>query len=104
ALVEPDPLGGAVVGADDGRVAARAAGAEVVLLQHRDVRDAEVLRQVVRGRHAVPAAADDHDVVGLLQLGPLPPGATLEETTHAVTPIGSLSGVAMASRPTAGPE
>ena len=61
--VERDALGRLVVGAQDRRVAARAAGADVVHLEHGDVRDA-ALRQLVGGREAVRAAADDDDVVG----------------------------------------
>ena len=42
------------------------AGADVALLEDRDVRD-PVIAEVVRGRQAVRAAADDHHVVGALQ-------------------------------------
>jgi len=66
-LVEARPLRGPVVRPHDRRVAPRAAGADVALLQHRDVGDAVVLGQVVGGRQALHAAADDDDVVALLQ-------------------------------------
>ncbi len=59
ALVERGALGRAVVRADDRRVAAGGARADVALLEHGDVADAVVLREVVRGREAVRAAADD---------------------------------------------
>ena len=52
-----------VVGAHDGRVAARVAAADPSLLEHGDVADSVLLRQVIRGGEAVPATADDHDVV-----------------------------------------
>ena len=70
-LVELRALGRAVVRADDGRVAARGAGADIALLQDRHVRDAVVLRQVVGRGESVRAAADDDDVV----VGPSAPTA-----------------------------
>ena len=62
-LVERRALGSAVVRADDRRVPAGRARADVALLEDRDVRDPVVLREVVGGREAVRAAADDDDVV-----------------------------------------
>ncbi len=83
-LVEARALGRAVVGADDRRVAAGRARAEVALLEHGDVRDPVVLRQVVRGREPVRAAADDHDVVARLQLLPWAPHAPdAEDVLHS---------------------
>ena len=67
-LVEADRLGDAVVGADDRRVPAGVARGDVVGLEDRDVRDAVAGREVVGGRQAVAAAADDDDVVGRLRL------------------------------------
>ena len=49
-LVERGPLGRAVVGADDRRVAPCRSRSDVALLENRDVRDAVVDREVVRGR------------------------------------------------------
>ena len=57
-----------VVGPDQGGVAGHVAAGEPAPLQHRDVGDAVVLGQVVRGRQAVAAAADDDHVVGPLRL------------------------------------
>ena len=57
-IVRPDQRGIA------GHVAAR----EPALLEHGDVGDAVVLHEVMGGRQAVAAAADDHDVVGPLGL------------------------------------
>ena len=72
-FVEGFVAGQQVVRADDGGVAARIAGADVALLQHRDVGDAVLLGEVVGGRKPVPAPADDHHVVFRLRLG-LAPG------------------------------
>ena len=41
-------------------------------LEHRDVADAEVGRQVVGGREPVAAAADDHDAVARRAARPSP--------------------------------
>ena len=85
-LVQPDALaverralGRAVVRADDRRVPARRARADVRLLEDRDVRDPVPLREVVRGREPVRAAADDHDLVAALELRPRPPHPLREE-------------------------
>ncbi len=61
-----------IVRAHDRRVARGIAAADPALLEHRDVGDAVLLREVVRGCQAVPAAADDHDVVLALRLRTLP--------------------------------
>ena len=58
-----------IVGADDGRVAARIAAADPALLDHGDIGDPVFLGEVVGGREPVPAAADDDGVVGGLRLG-----------------------------------
>ena len=63
-FVERRVAGQQVVGADDRGVAADVAGADLALLQHRDVGDAVHLGQVVGRRQPVSAAADDDDVVG----------------------------------------
>jgi hypothetical protein len=52
-----------IVRPDQRRVAGHVAAREPTLLEDSDVGDAVVLHQVVRGRQAMPAAADDHDVV-----------------------------------------
>ena len=71
--VELGALGGAVVRADDRRVPAGCPGADVRLLEDADVLDPVVLREVVRGREPVRAAADDHHVVAALELAARPP-------------------------------
>ncbi len=71
--VEVRPLGCAVVRADDRRVPARRARADVRLLEHGDVADPVVLREVVRRRKPVRPAAHDHDLVAPLELAPRPP-------------------------------
>ena len=83
-LVERGALGRAVVRADDRRVPARGARADVALLEHGDALDAVILDEVVRRREAVRAGADDHDVVAVLELGagaPHPPHP--EDVLHA---------------------
>ena len=62
ALLVRRPLRRAVVRADDGGVPSRRTGADVALLEDRDVRDPVTAREVGRGE-AVRAAADDDDVV-----------------------------------------
>src|SRR5262249_30377847 len=62
-LVEADPLGGEVVGADDGGVAAGAATADVALLEDGDAGEAMVGAEGVGRRQPVPPAADDDHVV-----------------------------------------
>jgi hypothetical protein len=86
-LVELGALRRAVVGADDGRVTPGRARADVVLLEDGDVRDPVVLGQVVRRREAVRAAADDDDVVAVLELRLRSPHAPdPEDVLHACKP------------------
>ncbi len=66
-VVEAHALRRQVVRADDRRVARGIAAGEVALLDHGDVGDAVVARQVVGRGHAVAAAADDDDVVAALE-------------------------------------
>ena len=68
AVVEGDACWGEVVGAHDGCVSARAAGAEVGLIEHGDVGDAVVFGEIVGGGEAVDASADDDGVVGFLEV------------------------------------
>ena len=63
-----------IVGPDDGGVAPGVAAAEIALFEHRDIRDAMFLGQVVCGRKAVSACADDNDLIGFPRLG-VTPGA-----------------------------
>ena len=57
-----------VVRPHDRGVAPDVAAAEIPPLQHRDIGDPVVLREVVGRRQPVPAAADDDDVIGGLRL------------------------------------
>ena len=77
-LVEAHVLGGALVRAHDRRVPPGPAEADVLRLEDRHVADAVVARQVVRGREAVHAAADDDGVVAALERGGTPEPAELE--------------------------
>src|SRR5947207_1397181 len=61
-----------VVGTDDGRVPRLVAAREPALLDHADIGDAVVLRQVVGGGQAMAPAAHDHHLVGGLRLGGTP--------------------------------
>ena len=72
AFVEGIIAGQQIVGADDRRVAAGIAGADPALFQHRDVGDAVLLGEVIGGRKAMAAAADDDDVIGRLRRGIAP--------------------------------
>src|SRR6185295_3585683 len=68
-LVDRGALVPEVVRADDRRVAGDVPARQPAALEHGDVGDAVLLREVVRGREAVPAAADDDDLVGVARLG-----------------------------------
>ena len=71
-VVEARALREEVVGAHDRRVAPGVAAAEPAALEDRHVADPVVLRQVVRGRESVAAAAHDERIVGALGLGRAP--------------------------------
>jgi len=66
-VIKLHALGREVVGADDGGVAPGVAAADVTLLDHGDIGDAVVARQVIRGGQPVAARADDHHVVAGFQ-------------------------------------
>ncbi len=66
-LVEAGAFGCEVIGANDGGIAARAAAANVALFEDGDVLDAMLGRQVIGRRQPMPTAADDHDVVLILE-------------------------------------
>ena len=83
AAVELGSLGRSVVRSDDRRIAPGRAGADVALLEDRDIGDAVVLREVVGGREPVRAATDDHDVIPALQLSARTPHALhAEDVPH----------------------
>src|SRR5205814_3606635 len=63
-----------VVGANDRRVASGVAAAEPALFQHRDVADAMLFREVIRGGEPMTAATDDDDIVVLLRRSAAPCG------------------------------
>jgi hypothetical protein len=71
-LVERRALVPQIVRPHDRRVAAGIAAAEPALLEHGDIGDAVVFRQIVSGRQAVAAAADDDCVVARLRFGIAP--------------------------------
>lgn len=62
-VIERGRRGGEVVGANDGGVAARVAAADLAALDHCDVGQPVVLREVVGGCQAMAAAADHNRVV-----------------------------------------
>jgi len=84
-LVERDRFGDAVVAADDRGVAAGVARTDEAGIQHAHVGDAVAGGQVVGGRQAVAAGADDHDVVRRLGVTGLPWQVQqgLDELVHA---------------------
>ena len=86
-LVEGHALGRPVVRTNDRGVAAGSTGAHVALVEDGDVTDA-ALGELVRDREPVGAAADDHDVVGVLQLvmAPHPPGPEISDRVHQLQP------------------
>ncbi len=67
-FVERQVAGQQIVGADDGGVAPDIAGADIALLDHRDIGDAVLLGEIMGGGEPMPAAADDHHVVVRLRL------------------------------------
>ena len=71
-LVDRGALVPEVVRADDRRVARDVPAGEPAALEHGDVGDAVLLREVVGGREPVPAAADDHDLVRVARLRAAP--------------------------------
>jgi hypothetical protein len=71
-LVELRVRANRIVRAHDGSVAPGVAAADVAALEHGDVAEPVVLREVVRGRETVPAATDDHDLVRGFQRGRAP--------------------------------
>ena len=73
-LIEADIVRQEVIRADDGGITADVTESDRTLLQHRHIADAEFTRQVIRGRQAVAAAADDHHPVARPRRG-LGPGA-----------------------------
>src|SRR5215469_1054291 len=84
-VVKRRALGEEVVGADDGGVAASVAAADPAFLEHCNVGEPMLARQVVRGAEPMAAPADDQYVVGGLRLGvaPLRPPAALTGETAA---------------------
>ena len=71
-LVEADVLRQQIVRADGRGVAADIARTEIALLQHGDIGNAVFLGEIVGRGQAVPAAADDDDIVGWLRIGLAP--------------------------------
>jgi len=71
-VVDVGALAEEVVGADDGRVPSRIAAADPAAFDHRDVPHPVLFGEVIGGRETMPAAADDHDIVGRLGLRAAP--------------------------------
>ena len=66
--IKANPRGGEVIGANDRCIACCVAAAQVGLLEHRNIRDAVILGEVIRGRHAVSPATDNHHVIVRLEI------------------------------------
>lgn len=71
-IVETHPLGGEVVAADDGGVAAAAPGADIALVEHGHIGDPVIFGQIIGAGQPMRPAADDHHLV-LVAQGYLPP-------------------------------
>ena len=75
--VKANARGGEVIGANHRGITRRIAATQVGFLQHGNVRDAVILGEVIRGRHTMPPAADNHHVIlrfeisGARQIGDL---------------------------------
>ena len=67
-VIERHALWREIVRPDNGRIATGGAATEVGLIDDGDVGHSVVLREVVRRREAVHTTADDHRVVGRLQV------------------------------------
>src|SRR5260370_40620507 len=63
-FVEQDVPWKGIIRADDGRIPPRVARSDPAFLEHRDIRDAMLLRKVVRGVEPVPTTPDEHNIVG----------------------------------------
>ena len=103
-LVEGDTLRRQVVGAHDGGVAGGVAAGEPAAVEHRDIGDAVMGGEVIGRGEAVPAGADDDDVVARLQVGG-PDQVGIARMVRAQTHISgaraasSVSAVRAAARP-----
>jgi hypothetical protein len=71
-FVKRDVAGQQIVGADDRGVAADIAAADPCLFKHRDVGDAVLPGEIIGGRKAMTAAADNHDVIFVAGFGVAP--------------------------------
>src|SRR5262249_9157480 len=89
-LVDRGALVPEVVGADDRGVPCDVPAGEPTALEHGHLGDPVLLREVVRGREAVAAAADDQDVVRRLGLG-APPEKVRVLATHETARTAFLS-------------
>ena len=67
-VVKSDAFRRQVVGTDDRGVPSGTATADVSALEDRDICDAMVARQVVRGRQTMAAGTDDDYIIRLLEL------------------------------------
>src|SRR6516164_4337669 len=82
-VVERCAFGKEVVGADDRGVAAGITAADPALLEHRDVGQPMLARQVIGGAEAMTTAPDDERVIGWFGVGMTPlglPAALASET------------------------
>ena len=84
--VQGDRLRGVVVRAQDLGVPTARAAPEVGALEHGDVADPVLGREVVRERESVHPAADDHDVVSVAQLPTREVRPSPEQAAHAGLP------------------
>ena len=98
-LVEPHRFGDAVVGPDDGGVAARVARPDVVGLDDRHVGDAVLGGEVIGRGETMAATADNDHVVRTLGFVPLHFEQCFDELIHATRSIRSAAyGLAHSNR------
>ena len=71
-LIEQRCLGPEIIGTHDRRVATGVTAADPAFLEHGNIRDPMLFRQVVGRRQSMPAAADNDDIVFTLRLRATP--------------------------------
>src|SRR5690606_9496179 len=93
-----------VIGADNRCIPADVAGADITLLEHRDVSNAVLFGKIISGCQSMPAATDDNRVIGGLRLrvtpGRFPMGVTrkciLNERSEGIAHFELLEGMSYA--------
>src|SRR5579859_5001552 len=95
---ERDRLRHLVIGAEDRRVAAGGAGADVTSFEDTDVRDPMAGREVVGRGEAMAATSDYHDVVAAFRSGRAQICAPAQQTAHAGAASSTAAWPALSAR------